>query len=249
MERKSSLFFSLLIIEAKADGPCGQQSAGEVIAIPKSFFLAFPLSLRESQGEGVNQKKFLATRIKISPDITRNADLQLSSLVVTLTSTVTAGGNRVLMLPFKRILCPTDFSEPALVALNRAEELARHFSAELIVAHAIPEMPGPHTYSDPPVATSFDVPLYQQELVIYAEKLLKELVSHQISPAVRTRDLVTTGEAAPEILRVAAQERVDLIVIASHGKTGWRRLVFGSVAEKVVRHAPCPVLTITAPPE
>ena len=47
------------------------------------------------------------------------------------------------MLPFKRILCPTDFSEPALAALKRADELARHFSAELLVAHAIPEIPGP----------------------------------------------------------------------------------------------------------
>jgi universal stress protein A len=155
----------------------------------------------------------------------------------------------VSMLPFKRILCPTDFSEPALVAVKRADELARHFSAELIVAHAIPEIPGPHTYADPPVATSFDVPLYQQELAIYAENRLKDLVSHQISAKVRTRDLVTTGEAAPEILRIAAAEHVDLIVIASHGETGWRRLVFGSVAEKVVRHAPCPVLTINAPLE
>jgi universal stress protein A len=153
------------------------------------------------------------------------------------------------MLPFRKILCPTDFSDPALVALQRAEELARHFAAELLVLHVIPEVPGPHAYSDPPVATSFDVALYEQELTVYAENLLKELVSHQVSPEVRTRDLVTSGLAAPEILRVATQEHVDLIVIASHGETGWRRLVFGSVAEKVVRHAPCPVLTITSPPE
>jgi nucleotide-binding universal stress UspA family protein len=97
------------------------------------------------------------------------------------------------------------------------------------------------------VAPSFDVPLFQQELAVYAEKVLKELVSHQVSPEVRTRDLVTTGEAAPEILRIARQERADLIVIATHGLTGWRRLVFGSVAERVVRQATCPVLTIVAP--
>ena len=76
--------------------------------------------------------------------------------------------------------------------------------------------------------------------------MLKDLVSHH---KVGTRDLVTTGEAAPEILRIAQKEHVDLIVIASHGLTGWRRLVFGSVAEKVVRQATCPVLTIMAPPE
>ncbi|MEJ2672919.1 MAG: universal stress protein [Deltaproteobacteria bacterium] len=153
------------------------------------------------------------------------------------------------MLPFKRILCPTDFSKPASVALKRAEEMARHFSAELLVAHVIPVVPGLHTYADPPVATSFDVPIYQQELALFAEKQLKNLVSHHVSAQVRTRDLVVTGEAAPEILRAASQEQVDLIVIASHGESGWHRLVFGSVAEKVVRQAPCPVLTIKPPAE
>jgi len=153
------------------------------------------------------------------------------------------------MLPFKKILCPTDFSEPAFVALKRAEELARHFAAELIVAHVIPPVPGPHSFPDPQASFNFDVPLYQQELAIHADKMVKELVSHQVASEVRTRNLVTTGEAAPEILRIAQQEHADLIVIASHGLTGWRRLVFGSVAEKVVRQATCPVLTIMAPPE
>jgi nucleotide-binding universal stress UspA family protein len=153
------------------------------------------------------------------------------------------------MLPFKRMLCPTDFSEPAAMALQRAEELARHFSAELVVLHVIPPFPGPHPYADSPLASSFDIPLYQQEMAIYAENLLKDLVSHQVSPEVRTRDMVTTGTAAAEILRLAAKENVDLIVIASHGETGWRRLAFGSVTDKVVRHAGCPVLTIMAPAE
>ena len=150
------------------------------------------------------------------------------------------------MLPFKKILCPTDFSEPAFVALKRAEELARHFAAELIVAHVIPTLPGPHSFPDPQAAFNFEVPLFQQELAIKAEQMLKDLVSHH---KVETRDLVTTGEAAPEILRIAQEEHVDLIVIASHGLTGWRRLVHGSVAEKVVRQATCPVLTIAVPPE
>ena len=110
-------------------------------------------------------------------------------------------------------------------------------------------MPGPHSFPDPQANFNFDLPLYQQKLAIHAEKVLKELVSHQVAPEVQTRDLVTTGEAALEILRIAHQEHVDLIVIASHGLTGWRRLVFGSVAEKVVRQATCPVLTIVAPPE
>jgi nucleotide-binding universal stress UspA family protein len=150
------------------------------------------------------------------------------------------------MLPFKKILCPTDFSEPAFAALKRAEELARHFAAELIVAHVIPLLPGPHSFPDPQAPLNFEVPLFQQELAIKAEQMLKDLVAHHQA---ETRDLVTTGEAAPEILRIARQEHVDLIVIASHGLTGWRRLVHGSVAESVVRQATCPVLIIAVPPE
>ena len=150
------------------------------------------------------------------------------------------------MLPFKRILCPTDFSEPAFTALKHAEELARHFAAELIVAHVIPPLGPPFVPRPAKAPFNFDVPLFQQELAIKAEQMLKDLVSHH---KVGTRSAVTTGEAAPEILRIAHQEHVDLIVIASHGRTGWRRLVFGSVAEEVVRQATCPVLTIVAPPE
>ena len=89
------------------------------------------------------------------------------------------------MLPFKRILCPTDFSEPAFTALKHAEELARHFAAELIVAHVIPPLPGPHSFPDPQASFNFDVPLFQQELAIKAEQMLKDLVSHH---KVGTRD-------------------------------------------------------------
>jgi len=62
------------------------------------------------------------------------------------------------MLPFKRILCPTDFSEPAFTGIERAEELARHFAAELIVAHVVPTLPSPHSFPDPQASFNFDVP-------------------------------------------------------------------------------------------
>ncbi|MGB9294284.1 MAG: universal stress protein, partial [Desulfobaccales bacterium] len=127
-----------------------------------------------------------------------------------------------------------------------AEELARHFEAQLIVAHVIPELPVPHQFPDPEADFKFDVPLFEQELAIKAEQMLKDLVAHH---KVGTRTMVATGEAAPEILRLAHEEHADLIVIASHGLAGWRRLVFGSVTEKVLRQATCPVLTIMAPPE
>lgn len=151
------------------------------------------------------------------------------------------------MLPYKKILCPTDFSDPSFTALKAAEELARHFSAQLLVVHVSPPVPLPYPFPDPGVASSFDAPLYQQELVKFAENTLKEAVSQRVSPEVPVRTMVVIGDAPTEILRLAGEEHPDLIVIATHGLTGWRHLVFGSVAEKVVRHSPCPVLTIVAP--
>jgi nucleotide-binding universal stress UspA family protein len=153
------------------------------------------------------------------------------------------------MLPFQKILCPTDFSEPAGVALRAAAELVQHFSAELLLVHVIPPVPAAYPYPDPPVASSFDIPLYQQELAIRAEKGLEDLVSREVSREVRVRTRVVDGDPAGQVLQMAEQEHADLIVIATHGMTGWRHLVFGSVAEKVVRLAPCPVLTIRAPRE
>lgn len=151
------------------------------------------------------------------------------------------------MLPFKKILCPTDFSKPSLTALQDAGELALHFTAELLVIHVIPPVPAQYPYPDPMFSSSFDVAQYQQELTSASEKALKQVVAQQISPQVRTLETVVTGDPAIEIVQKAGAEHVDLIVIATLGQTGWRHLVFGSVAEKVVRLAPCPVLTIRAP--
>jgi nucleotide-binding universal stress UspA family protein len=151
------------------------------------------------------------------------------------------------LLPFKKILCPTDFSEPSYDALKAAGEMALHFGAELVVIHVIPPVPVQYPYPDPPVASSFDVALYQQELAISAENALKGVVAQRVSPKVRTLATVVTGDPAGEIVGKAQDENADLVIIATHGLTGWRHLVFGSVAEKVVRTAACPVLTIREP--
>ncbi len=151
------------------------------------------------------------------------------------------------MLPLKKILCPTDFSEPSYTALKAADELAAHFSAELLLLHVVPTVPGQPPYPDPPAASSIDEPLHQQKLALEAEQLLEELIAKRVCKQVAAATLVVTGEAAEEILKAAKKEKVDLIVIATHGRTGWRRLVFGSVTEPVVRDAPCPTLTIVKP--
>jgi universal stress protein A len=153
------------------------------------------------------------------------------------------------LLPFRKILCPTDFSEPSYAALKDAGELAGHFAAELLVIHVMPPVPVPYPYPEPPVYPGFDVALYQQEMTLFSQNALKEVVAQKVSPQVRPLTAVVIGDAAQEIIRMAEQEQVDLIVIATHGQSGWRHFVFGSVAEKVVRLAPCPVLTIRAPQE
>ena len=80
-----------------------------------------------------------------------------------------------------------------------------------------------------------------------AERQLNELANRLSAKNIRVRRLITHGPVADEIVAVAKNEGVDLVVIATHGATGWSRLVFGSVAEKVVRLAECPVLTVRAP--
>ena len=144
------------------------------------------------------------------------------------------------MLPFKKILYPTDFSEASYQALKAANELAAHFSAELSIVHVV----------SPVVQTSPDFApgaLALQEMEASAEKSLQEVVKQRVSKELHVRQIVVLGEAADKIIRMSEEEKVDLIVIATHGQTGWRHLVFGSVAEKVVQLAPCPVLTIRAP--
>jgi len=150
------------------------------------------------------------------------------------------------MLPFRRILCPTDFSEPACGAVRAAGELAEAFSAELILMHVVGAIP---VLDTPTGIAGFDITAYQRELAESAERSLEQRVKERVPKTVRTRTLVVHGEAAHEIVRVASEEEVDLIVLATHGETGWRRRIFGSVTEKVIRIAECPVLTIHCHPE
>jgi nucleotide-binding universal stress UspA family protein len=151
------------------------------------------------------------------------------------------------MLSVKKILCPTDFSLPSYEALKIAVEIAQHFGAELWVMHVIPPLPSPVPVADSTFVPSFDLPLYQQELTSSSENALKAVIAERVPPGLTAHPVLTPGDPAQEIILAAEEQKIDLIVIATHGHTGWGRLLFGSVAEKVVRLAPCPVLTIKAP--
>jgi nucleotide-binding universal stress UspA family protein len=96
--------------------------------------------------------------------------------------------------------------------------------------------------------SAFNVALYEQELMASSKRSLEEVLNHLETKEVKARLIVVRGNAADEIIRIADEEKVDLIVIATRGLTGLDRLIFGSVAEKVVRLARCPALTVTGQP-
>lgn len=146
------------------------------------------------------------------------------------------------MLSFKKILAPTDFSEASYDALEWARDLALHFDAELYVLYVVP--PVPRLPPDPNYA--FELPGYEDALQANAEERLRETIEERLGERVRSHPMIGFGEAAAEIVHLARENGFDLIVISTHGLTGWRHLVFGSVAEKVVRLASCPVLTVRA---
>lgn len=150
------------------------------------------------------------------------------------------------MLPFKKIVCPTDFSDPSYQAVKAASELALHFSADLILVHVVTPVQVIPTPNPP---AGFNLPSYAQEMESLAKKTLEEVVRDHVPSELKARTVVVHGSAADEIVATATNEKADLIVMPTHGQTGWRRIMFGSVAEKVLRLATCPLLTIHGPKE
>jgi nucleotide-binding universal stress UspA family protein len=142
----------------------------------------------------------------------------------------------------KRILCPVDFSEATPFALTPAVTLATECNAELILLHVL-DYPYPHVG---PVIQGFDIEEYYVAMETNALEQLDGLVDGDVLEFARVRSLVRRGSAFREIGRVADEEDVDLIVLPTHGRTGFDRALWGSVAEKVVRFAACPVMTIPA---
>jgi len=150
------------------------------------------------------------------------------------------------MLPIKKIICTTDFSDASFAAIQSAEELARQYDAEVILAHIvapIPALGAPH-HTGP---AAFDVPAYQEEFVENTRSGLKTLADERFGEDIRVRTHVSVGYPADEVSDLASAESADLIVIATHGHTGFQRLLLGSVTERVIRFAPCPVLSVRSP--
>jgi universal stress protein A len=136
------------------------------------------------------------------------------------------------------ILAPTDFSESSQQAIQYARELAQKFGATLVLLHVV-ELPPYLIEGLPPSALGGTL---LEELERQATSDLAQLLANEAEVKVVRR--VVVGIPYRRIVEVAEAEKLDLIVMATHGRTGFSHLFMGSVAERIVRTAPCPVLTI-----
>jgi universal stress protein A len=139
----------------------------------------------------------------------------------------------------KRILCPTDFSDAAAAAEREAVSLGRAFGAEIVLLHVATEAP---LWRESVFAGDL-LGVFEAQRK-WAEDALAQRAVALAAQGVSVRHVVKVGPAWQEIVNAAAEERADTIVMGTQGRTGLDRLLLGSVAERVIRHAPCPVLTV-----
>ena len=144
------------------------------------------------------------------------------------------------MINLKRILVPTDFSESARHALLYGTSFAREYKGELILVHVVENLTVGYA------SDLFPVPMAEvfDEISGYAKAELAKLGAEVKEKGITVRELVVQGKPSAEIVRVAREETADMIVLGTHGKGMLDKALFGSTAERVIRRAPCPVLTV-----
>ena len=144
------------------------------------------------------------------------------------------------MINLKRILVPTDFSEGARHALSYGLSFAKEYEADLLLLHVVETLAAPYA------SDLFPVPMAEvfQEISGYAKAELAKLAAAARERELAVTELVVQGKPSAEIIRHAAENAVDMIVLGTHGKGMLDQALFGSTTERVVRRAPCPVLTV-----
>ena len=148
------------------------------------------------------------------------------------------------MVAFKHILVATDFGEPAERALDVALELARRFDAQLTLLHVVsfPAM----AYVDDAYWSSEAWTGALQEANKRAKQMLDALAVKVKAQHPRSEAMLVSGHPSEQVVAAVTQRGVDLVVIGTHGRRGLPRMLLGSVAEKIIRTSPVPVLTVTA---
>jgi nucleotide-binding universal stress UspA family protein len=149
------------------------------------------------------------------------------------------------MIALKKILVATDFSEPSEAALAYGRELARTFGASLIVLNVVDNILARAYGSDGIVLAD---PELQREIEAAAQRQVDALLFDEDRKTLRATSVIVTSNAPPAaIVTYARDAAIDLIVMGTHGRGAVAHLLMGSVAERVVRTAPCPVLTVRHP--
>ncbi len=143
----------------------------------------------------------------------------------------------------KKVLVPIDFSDYSKSALNYAVDFAKHFNAELFLIYVVEPVIYPPDFSMGQIA----IPSIDLDMDKRANEELENLARKQIPKDLSTKTIVKTGKPFVEIIDTAKQIDADIIIIATHGHSGVEHILFGSTAEKIVRKAPCPVLTLREP--
>jgi len=144
------------------------------------------------------------------------------------------------VIKLKKILVPTDFSDSAHHALTYGTSFAREYGAELVLLHVVENLTVGYA------SDLFPVPMAEvfQEISGYARAELAKLGAEAREKGVSVREEVVQGKPSAEIIRFAREGDVDMIVLGTHGKGMLDQALFGSTTERVVRRAPCPVLTV-----
>jgi len=143
----------------------------------------------------------------------------------------------------KKVLVPIDFSDYSKSSLRYAVNFAKQFNAEIFLVYVVEPVIYPPDFSMGQIA----IPSVNAEWDERAREELKNLAKTEIPEGVKVKTILKNGKPFLEIIDTASEENIDLIIIATHGHSGVEHILFGSTAEKVVRKAPCPVLTLREP--
>jgi nucleotide-binding universal stress UspA family protein len=143
---------------------------------------------------------------------------------------------------FRRIVAPTDFSDCAQEAWSLAQRTAQKLGSEMVLLHVFVEPP---VYGDPYLGAAAWSVLVDAEQWVANE--LGRWADEARKRGITVRTVVRRGSPSAEIVEVASEEHADLVIIGTHGRGGVSRVLLGSVADRVIRTAPCPVLTVRNP--
>lgn len=145
-----------------------------------------------------------------------------------------------MMNEIKKILIPVDFSANAPKLLKSAVYFTKQFQAHLVIIFVVQSFEDYSGFFVPhmPIAQ------FEEEMLKSAEKKMEAFLHENLDESVDSESVVRRGDVAEELIDYAAERNIDMIIMGTHGYKGLEKVLFGSVAEKVVKTAPCPVLTI-----